>query len=154
MAEGEISVIVQDNGITTALQKKLSYLLDDWEVRNGVTEIIRDEMNKFVPRKTGNLARNTEISDDEIIWTSPYAHYQYMGFVYGPNFPIIDKDGNSGWRSPKGKEKYPTGRVIQYHTPGTGSFWDEKLLNNSNARRIMNIRITAYLKRMAREKDL
>lgn len=162
MAEGEISVIVQDNGIATALQKKLSYLLDDWEVREGVTKIVRDEMNKFVPRRTGNLAKHTEIYDDEIVWTSPYAHYQYMGFVYGPNFLVKDRDGNpvlneNGeqiWRTPKGVTKYPTGKSITYHTPGTGSHWDETLMDNSNARRIMNIRITNYLKRMAREKDL
>ena len=154
MALGDISIIIEDSGISTALQKKLSYLLDDWEVQEGVTKIVRDEMNKFVPRRTGNLAEHTEIYDDEIVWTEPYAHYQYMGFVYGPNFRIVDNEGNPGWRSPKGKEKYPTGNVLQYHTPGTGSFWDQKMMNNSNARRIMNIRITNYLKRMAREKGL
>ena len=153
MAEGEISVIVQDNGITTALQKKLSYLLDDWQVKEGVTAIVRDEMNKFVPRDTGNLAESAEIYDDEITWTAPYAHYQYMGNVYGPNFPVII-NGEQTWRSPRDKEKFPTGKRIQYHTAGTGSDWDRKMMSNANARRIMNIRITAYLKRMAKEKDL
>lgn len=164
MGWGDISIIVEDSGISTTIQKKLSYLLDDWEVQEGVTKIVRDEMNKFVPRKTGNLTSesNVEVILDEIIWLAPYAHYQYTGFVYGPNFLVTDENGNakldengeSMWRTPKGTEKYNTGRFLNYHTPGTGSRWDEALMDDSNARRIMNIRITNYLKRMAREKDL
>lgn len=153
MADGELSIIVDDAGTATAIQRKLSYLLDDAEVREGITKIVRDEVNKFVPKNTGNLASQTEIYEDEIIWTAPYAHYQYTGIVYGPNIPTII-NGEPGWRSPKGKEKYPTGRRLQYHTEGTGAYWDLKMMQNANARRIMNIRITAYLKRMAKERDL
>lgn len=153
MAEGEISVIVQDNGIATAIQKKLSYLLDDPKVQEGVTEIVKDAMNKFVPMRDGNLRESAKVVGDEIVWTAPYAHYQYVGEVYGPNFPVII-NGEQTWRSPRGEEKFLTGRRIQYHTAGTGSYWDQKMMSNANARRIMNIRITKYLQRMAREKDL
>lgn len=153
MASGEISIIVEDAGTATALQRKLSYLLDDMSVREGVTSIVRDEMNKFVPRRTGALAGSAEVYGDEIVWTAPYAHYQYVGQVYGPNIPIII-DGESGWRSPKGKPKYATGRSLTYHTPRTTNYWDFAMMQDANARRIMNFRITAYLKRMAKEKNL
>lgn len=153
MASGEVRILVDDAGTSTALQRKLSYLLDDVGVRKGVTSIVRDEMNKFVPRKTGTLTKSAEIDDDEIVWTAPYAHYQYVGQVYGPNIPVII-DGELGWRSPKGKPKFATGRGITYHTPGTTNYWDIAMMQNANARRVMNFRVTAYLKRMAKEKNL
>lgn len=153
MALGDISIIIENQGISTAIQQKLSYLLDDPEVQEGVTEIVKDAMNNFVPRATGNLARSAEVFDDEIIWTAPYAHYQYVGEVYGPNF-LVMIDGELQWRSPKNKDKFPTGRSIKYHTAGTSSYWDMAMMSDANARRIMNIKITAYLKRMAREKEL
>lgn len=153
MASGEVRILINDAGTTTALQRKLSYLLGDVDVRKGITSIVRDEVNKFVPRETGTLAGSAEINDDEIVWTAPYAHYQYVGQVYGPNFPVIIDD-ESGWRSPRGKPKYATGQSITYHTPGTTNYWDVAMMQDSNARRIMNFRITAYLKRMAKEKNL
>ena len=163
MALGDISIIIENQGISTAIQQKLSYLLDDPEVQKSVTEIVRDAMNNFVPRATGNLASHTKITDDEIVWTEPYAHYQYVGEVYGPNFlvrdadgnPVLDDDGKLMWRSPRGEgSKFATGRSIRYHTAGTSNYWDMAMMSDANARRIMNIKITAYLKRMAREKDL
>lgn len=163
MADGELSVIVEDRGISTALQRKLSYLLDDPKVQEGVTQIVKDAMNKFVPRATGNLAGSAKVVDDEVTWTAPYAHYQYVGEVYGPNFlvrdangnPVLDDNGKLMWRSPRGEgSKFATGRSIQYHTAGTSAMWDTAMMSDANARRIMNIRITAYLKRMAKERDL
>lgn len=154
MADGDLSIIVEDRGISTALQRKLSYLLDDPEVQEGVTQIVKDAMNEFVPRATGNLAKSAEVVDDEITWTAPYANYQYVGEVYGPNFQVII-DGELQWRSRKGKgNKFPMGWDIVQHTPGTSAMWDTAMMSDANARRSMNIRITAYLKRMARERDL
>ena len=34
---------------------------------------------------------STEIGSGMVIWNTPYAHYQYMGIVYGPNIPIIEE---------------------------------------------------------------
>lgn len=60
----------------------------------------------------------------EIEWNTPYAHYQYMGEIYGPNIPEYDADGNliGFWSPPK---KNPTGRPITYHEPGTTDHWLE-----------------------------
>ncbi|MDO5797515.1 MAG: minor capsid protein [Eubacteriales bacterium] len=73
----------------------------------------------------------------EIKWGNrnvPYAHYQYMGEVYGPNIPKKDAQGNIiGWFSPKGKAKHPTGRKLQYSTtahPEAGVEWFEEAKRN------------------------
>nr|DAU76730.1 MAG TPA: Minor capsid protein [Caudoviricetes sp.] len=67
------------------------------------------------------------IDGGEIKWGNrnvPYAHYLYMGEVYGPNIPKKDAQGNIiGWTSPP--KKSPTGRRLQYHTPGTSDHWFE-----------------------------
>ena len=165
MAEGEIRITIQDVGMATAIQRKLSYLLQDAEVREGVLDIVKDAITPFVPQDTGELALNTYIEDDEIVWDSPYAHYQYEGVVYAPNKAVWNYNNIVGWRTPKGVEKYPTDRTLGtpgylngwtfgYTTFGTTHHWDKEMMKDRNARRAMNIRITAYLKRMAREKDL
>lgn len=40
------------------------------------------------------------------------AHYFHEGMIYGPNF-FIKKIGQ--WRSPKGKEKYPNGKMLNQY---------------------------------------
>ena len=58
------------------------------------------------------------------MWDSPYAHYMYMGEIYGPNIPRYDEEGNLvGWWSPPVKQ--PTGRPLTYSEPGTGPKWFE-----------------------------
>lgn len=61
---------------------------------------------------------------------APYAHYQYMGVVYGPNIPIKDDQGNVvGWWSPP--TKHPTGKHLQYSkekNPLAGSHWVERMM--------------------------
>ena len=70
----------------------------------------------YVPMDEGVLAHGYEITPNYIRYPGPYAHYMYMGEIYGPNIPITDKNGDIiGWRSPPGKgSKYPTGREITY----------------------------------------
>lgn len=71
---------------------------------------------------------STEIGSGQVIWNTPYAHYQYMGIVYGPNFPII-KDGMlMGFFSPP--KKYPTDRELTYDTsqnPMAGPRWFDRM---------------------------
>ena len=83
------------------------------------------DSNQYVPFQQGYLRSSGHIEDDCVVWNGPYAHYQYIGEVYGPNIPRKDAEGNIiGWFSPP--QKYPTGRDLQYHTPGTGAFWFEE----------------------------
>lgn len=166
MADGELIITVRDDNTVTALQRKLDYLLNDSEVQKGVTQIVVDAVNRYVPKLTGELAESVEIEGNEAVWTSPYAHYQYEGIVYGPNKAIWSGNTVTGWRTPAGMTKYPTGRMLGeerdsiggwdfgYTTSGTGHHWINKMWENENDRRVTNIRITNYLKRMAREKNL
>ena len=91
---------------------------------------VLEDSNQYVPFQQGALRSSGRIEDDCVVWGGAvhgvrYAHYQYMGEVYGPNIPRKDADGNIiGWYSPP--QKYPTGRDLQYHTPGTGAFWFEE----------------------------
>ena len=86
------------------------------------------DCDPYIPFQQGQL-RNSLVYPEgvyggELEWNAPHAHYMYVGEVYGPNIPIRDSAGNiTGWYSPP--NKYPTGRQLQYHTPGTGKEWFE-----------------------------
>lgn len=90
-------------------------------------QVIADS-DPYIPFAQGGLRGSVRYPDgvygDSIEYDSPYAHYQYMGEVYGPNIPRKDAEGNIiGWWSPP--VKHPTGRPLEYHTAGTGSHWFE-----------------------------
>ena len=83
----------------------------------------------LIPFQQGGLRNSVNyphgIYGGEIGWNTPYAHYQYIGEVYGPNIPMYDRGGNlTGFFSPP--KKNPTGRKIEYHTDGTGDHWFDK----------------------------
>ena len=91
---------------------------------------------QYVPWATGVLAKSpyiaTVIGSGEVVYPGPYAHYMYYGEVYGPNLPVFTD--NSGepeyYYSIKNREKYPTGRPLNYKTdlnPLAGSFWFERM---------------------------
>lgn len=87
------------------------------------------DCDPLIPFQQGALRNSVNypqgIYGGEIEYNTPYAHYQYMGEVYGPNIPIRDAEGNiTGWHSPP--KKHPTGRQLQYHTAGTGDHWFSK----------------------------
>lgn len=72
--------------------------------------------------------------DGYVGWFAPYAHYQHVGEVYGPNIPIKDEDGDiEGWFSPPNQVKHPTGRQLTYSLekhPQAGSRWVERMMAN------------------------
>ena len=75
---------------------------------------------------------STEIGEGMVVWNTPYAHYQYMGIVYGPNIPIFDKDTGTllGFFSPPGKKKHPTDKKLTYdkaQNPLAGPHWVERM---------------------------
>ena len=169
----------------------LSYLKDSVvslghpEVINSLAKGYRYYINKFVPKKKGYLRRSARAKykvnaaseggngtgSATIYWgetarTSKYAHYQFVGEVYGPNKAVFNKKGKHiGWRSPKGEnEKYATGRfmgvpftyelhdgrvvyVKGYTTKGTGYDWITRFAEDDghNGETAVNIRAGRYL---------
>lgn len=60
-------------------------------------------MDKYVPYETGNLRTIVDVEKNTITYESPYAHYQYKG-------------------------KSVNDKPLNYKTPGTGSYWDRKMV--------------------------
>lgn len=91
------------------------------EVHKYFTERCYAYMGKFTPGgPSGQLHRNVQVHADEIVYNSPYAHFQWRGIVY------IDPVTKSPYAR-RGATKIPTNRRLQYHTPGTGRQWDSKM---------------------------
>lgn len=63
-------------------------------------------MDEFVPRRNGDLRRQIELTKRSITYATPYAKIQYHGIIYGKEVP----EGN-------------------YTTPGTGPYWDRRMLS-------------------------
>lgn len=65
-------------------------------------------MDKYVPRRKGQLRERVDLSNPEfIIYEMKYARYQYYG---------IRDDGT---------------HIVTHHTtPGTGPYWDKRMVSN------------------------
>ena len=86
----------------------------------------------WVPMDTGILAHSYEVTPNYLKYPGPYAHYQYMGILYGPTYPIFEGGDVKGfYTNPYGKKapfivggnlvgyyspphKYPTGEDLTY----------------------------------------
>lgn len=65
-------------------------------------------MDKYVPMDTGNLRTNISMTNNMIIYESPYASYQYHGV----------REDNTHKINPE-----------NYTSPGTGPYWDERMVS-------------------------
>lgn len=105
------------------------------EAQKLLNEQIVADCAPLIPFQQGALRNSVNypqgVYGGEIEWNTPYAHYQYMGEVYGPNIPIRDSSGNlTGYFSPP--KKNPTGRSLHYHTEGTTDHWFEEAKEQYN----------------------
>ena len=75
-------------------------------VQKFFTNTCYKHMDKYVPMDEGNLRTNVDIQTNTITYESPYARYQYHG---------MREDG--------------THRVRNYTTPGTGTYWDKRMVS-------------------------
>lgn len=73
------------------------------KVQKYFTERCYQHMDKYVPKDTGNLRENVILDSDSITYQSPYAHAQYVGYTKRP--------------------------VLNYTTPGTGPYWDKRMVS-------------------------
>lgn len=176
------TIRVEVDKFRTTKQQKLLKMLDDPKVLKEVNTRIGNAINPFVPMKNGDLRASMRINPKSISWgsglTHNYAHYQYMGKVYGPNFPGAI-NGSPAWKSSKGEgSKYPTGRELGkpgsaelyprwqegtpvkgrllytfgYTTPGTQHHWDKAF--KYQVKQKTNLEITRYLKRECKNRGL
>lgn len=102
---------------------------------------IVNQCKPYIPFKEGFLADSGDSwpspGGGYVRWSEPYAHYQYMGIIYGPNIPIFDEGDEGGepvgYWSPPGKKKHSTGRPMNYerskeHDPRAGPKWVERMM--------------------------
>lgn len=90
-------------------------------VQRHATKRLADYMDKYVPYNEGLLRVNKEIGNDYVLYKSEYAHYQYKGILY------VDPETGSSYAG-KDVTKVPTSKDLNYHTPGTGSYWDKRMM--------------------------
>ena len=75
-------------------------------VQKFFTNTCYKHMDKYVPMDQGDLRANVDIQPSTITYESPYARYQYYG---------VREDG--------------THQVQHYTTPGTGPYWDKRMVS-------------------------
>ena len=76
------------------------------KVQKFFTNTCYKHMDKYVPMDNGDLRTNVDIQPESITYESPYARYQYYG---------MRDDG--------------THVVKNYTTPGTGTYWDKRMVS-------------------------
>jgi len=93
----------------------------------------------YIPFDTGALADSGRVENDtDVVWSTPYAHYQWQGIVYeDPQLHCAGFKTEDGWRSRKGVQKVPTDRKLTYGNGGLrGDHWVDRMLNNGGRERI------------------
>jgi len=75
-------------------------------VQKFFTNTCYKHMDKYVPKDEGNLRTIVDIQSNTITYEMPYAKYQYYG---------MREDG--------------THVVRNYTTPGTGPYWDRRMVS-------------------------
>ena len=104
-------------------------------VQRAIDQTVIDYCQPYVPASPDRTLEfsaqaSTEIGSGQVVWNTPYAHYQYIGIVYGPNIPILQDGILLGWFSPPGRPKSPTDRELTYDTaqnPMAGPYWFERM---------------------------
>lgn len=67
---------------TSVIKARLG-LEPNGKVQSYFTSTCQKHMDKYVPMRLGNLRTNVDVQSDRIIYKSPYAHAQYVGFTKG-----------------------------------------------------------------------
>lgn len=104
----------------------------------------KKQIDPYVPRKTGYLMNNITIKPFEIVYHSPYSHFQYTGVVYE------DPDTHSAWAR-KGVKKViragPQALVYDHSkNPYATSEWDKAARDAGKVDNLAQI-MSDYLRR-------
>lgn len=87
------------------IKKKLK-IDENGEAQAFLTETCYKAMDKYVPKRDGNLRTVVDLRQNTITYESDYAEYQYYG---------ERQDGSH--------------KVHNYTTPGTGPYWDKRMIS-------------------------
>jgi len=126
----DIQIEFKGTAIEKLLQDKIQSILDEKAMLE-VHNMFAKRCDPFVPMDEGVLAQSVQVYEDRITYQGPYAHYQYIGEVYGPNIPIFENGIIVGWFSIPNMKKHPTGREMQYGTekhPLASKQWDKAMM--------------------------
>ena len=115
---------------STGLIKAKLGLEPNGKVQRFFTNSCYKHMDKYVPMDEDNLRENVTLLPNAVIYESPYARYQYYGKL------MVMSNGKGAFYSPdygfwskKGEKKILTDIDLNYHTPGTGPFWDREMVS-------------------------
>lgn len=109
-----------------AIVGKLEDLVRDNQTMLEIHNLYAKMMEPYVP--FGSDLGNMEVTPEYVRYNTPYAHYDYIGEVYGPNIPIIEDGIVVGWFSKPGEQKHLTGRQLQFQKPKASAYWDKAML--------------------------
>lgn len=91
----------------------LDRILDDAAMTYAHTRL-KAYCSQYVPMDEGAMDQGARPTPKYLEYPGPYAHYQWMGEVYGPNIPIYKNGVLEGFISPP--TKHPTGRELHHST--------------------------------------
>lgn len=128
-----MEVRVDVNIDTKKLQQQFESLLDD-DCMYQIHDLFFKMNDPYVPMDEGILAHTSvDITKECVHYKQPYAHYMYVGDVYGPNIPIFEDGIIVGWFSPPGQKKHPAGEQLNYNTekhPLASKEWDKAMMRD------------------------
>lgn len=126
---------------------KLEEVVND-EAMLEIHNLFAKMMDPYVPFRMdlGNL----EVTPEYVRYNVPYAHYHYIGEVYGLNIPIIENGIIVGWFSKPDENgrKHPTGRQLKFKKTLASDHWDQAMLADKREEFVSQVK--AILKRRAR----
>ena len=116
-------------GITSAAIRLDDAVRLDHKIRLYANAQLARYCDKFVPASPARImSQNINITDEYVQYPGPYAHYQYIGVVYGPNIPIMENGTLVGFFSIPNRPKTKTDRKLKYSHdihPLAQSHWDD-----------------------------
>ena len=116
--------------INTAKILKARGLGSDTGARKYIASEVKRLCDPYVPMQQGTLKNNATIAADgsQLVYTQPYAHYQYYGEVMAGRAP-----------------KQYTGDKLTYHgAPMRGAQWEKRMLADKS--KDLESSIEAYIK--------
>ena len=145
---GEIFKVTLKDVDFSFIKKDVTNILESSKTKLAINNEFARMCEPYVPMDSGMLAHNAVIiTEDYVEYATPYAHYMYIGQVYGPNIPIVKNGQIVGWFSPKNKQKHPTGRAINYSTdrhPLASKEWDKAMMRDKGEDFMHTVELILY----------